>query len=129
MHSYIFPSKIFDRVLNIPLGQYVWELVFRNFNSFFTNSFIPGRCLLLNFALLLQNLKKWLHDYRVKKKNHYMQLLSNLIVHFPNIPTVSVLVCFPGAPDWINLSRFLHFSPKIFYIHLIFHHQCNNLHK
>ena len=55
MHSYIFPSKMFDRVLNIPLGQYVWELVFRKFNSFFTNLFIPGRCLLLNVALLLQS--------------------------------------------------------------------------
>ena len=124
MHSYIFPSKIFDRVLNIPLGQYVWELVFRNFNSFFTNSFIPGRCLLLNFALLLQSLKKWLHDYRVKKKKSlYATIIKfncSLSKH-SNCLGFGMLSRSPGLNQFVPVLTFftknflysLDFSPSV----------------
>ena len=54
---------------------------------------------------------------------------------FANIPTVPILpgqsqflVFSPSVPDWIDLSRFLYFSPKNVHIYIIFHQQCKTIH-
>ena len=60
---------------------------------------------------------------------NYNHMMYIQFLRYANIPTVPTLVCCLAVLDWINLSRFSDFSPKIFYIHFIFHQQCNNLHK
>ena len=58
-----------------------------------------------------------------------------LLFVFANIPTVPILpgqsqflVFSPSVPDWIDLSRFLYFSPKNVHIYIIFHQQCKTIH-
>ena len=65
---------MFDRVLNQPLGYYVWELVFGKFNLFFKKFIHRGKCLLLNFC--------WLQTYRAKKKETFVICNYRLFTRF-----------------------------------------------
>ena len=92
-----------------------------------------GPFFVLLTPLTTQKMKKMkkipLEIYHFTYVYHKLQSYDVQFLRYANIPTVPTLVCCLAVLDWINLSWFLDFSPKIFYIHFIFHQQCNNLHK
>ena len=99
---------MFDMVLNKPMDQYVWELVFGEFNLFFSKFIhLLGmpivECYDFNGFVAIQ-----------LKKVNYVQLLSNLIVHLLFIiffisPTITHATTYVKIKSYI----FVHGGPPL----------------
>ena len=92
-------NSILD-VLNEPQGQYVWELVFRKFNSFFHRSIYPWGMFIVEWYIFIGNIA----TDRVKNSLNATSMKFDCSLFFDYMKIESYIFVHSGPLDTMMLG-------------------------